>query len=159
MHRLLSLFSFCFCSSRSFQISSQCMLYIHCFHLYLWSSKSFINTIRMHSLETQFYFLSALPNRFNYRQNAYFRDIVFKGFSALPNRFKSRHNAFLKRHCFNFFLCSSNAFQIPSECMLWRHCCQKISEVTNLFKQCLNACLRDIAPGSYTSRTSDLIIW
>ena len=104
-------------------------------------------------------FLSSLPNRFNYRQIAYFRDIVFKGFSALPNRFKSRHNAFLKRHCFNFFLCSLNAFQIPSECMLWRHCCQKISEVTNLFKQCLNACFRDIAPGSYTSRTSDLIIW
>jgi len=33
------------------------------------------------------------------------------------------------------------------------------SAVPNRFKYRQTACVRDIAPGSYTSRTSDLIIW
>jgi len=39
---------------------------------------------------------SAVSNRFKYRQNAYFRDNVFKMFSAVPNRFKYRQNAYVR---------------------------------------------------------------
>ena len=76
---------------------------------------------------------STVPNRFKYRQNACLKDIVYKMFSAVPNRFKY---ACLKDIVFKMF-----------------------SAVPNRFKYRQNACFIDIAPGSYTSRTSDLIIW
>jgi len=36
---------------------------------------------------------------------------------------------------------------------------KKFSAVPNRLKYRYNTCFRDNAPGSYTSRTSDLIIW
>jgi len=62
MHALETLFSKKNCSSKSFQIVSECILERHCFH-----------------------FFSAIPNRFKYCQNACFRDIVFQKKSAVSN--------------------------------------------------------------------------
>jgi len=52
---------------------SECMLYLHCFDLFL------------------------------RRQNTCFRDIVFKTFSAVPNHFKSRHNTCFSYIAFIYF--------------------------------------------------------
>ena len=57
-------------------------------------------------------------------------------FSAVPNRFKYRHSTCFKDIVFKMF----SAFP--------KH-----------FKYIQNAFFRDTAPSSYTSRTSDLIIW
>ena len=79
------------------------------------------NTVRMHGSEI---FFSAVPNRFKYRHNACFRDIVLKNFSAVPNRFNYRQasECTIYRHCFQNSLCNSKSFQIPSACMLQRYC-------------------------------------
>ena len=58
MHAKVSLCQNDICSSKSFQIPSQCTIYRPCFC-----------------------FFSAVPNRLKYRQNACFRDIVFFFFS------------------------------------------------------------------------------
>ena len=55
---------------------------------------------------------SAVPNRFKYRRNAWFRDIVFK----------------------RKILCSSKSFQKMSECILRDIIFKKISVVLNRFK-------------------------
>ena len=156
MHLLPSLFVFIF--SLQFQI--------------VW------NTTTAHTLPLfVFIYFSAVPNRFNSRYNACFRNIAFICFSAVPNRFDN-----LRMHAletlFSFFLCSSKWFQISSECMRKRHCFQNdlcssdrfkychstwfndiviqmFSAFPNHFKYLQNAYFRDIAPGSYTS---DLII-
>ena len=77
----------------------------------------------------------AVPNRFKYRQNAYFRDIVFKLFSAVPNRFKYHQNAYVRDIVFKTF-----------------------SAVPNSFKYRQNACFRDITPGSYTFWFDNLVL-
>ena len=80
----------CFCSSKSFQISPECMLQRHCF---LCSSNSF----QIPPEVTLFsFFFSAVPNRFKYLQSAYFKEIVYYMFSVVPNRFKYRQNACFK---------------------------------------------------------------
>ena len=92
------------------------------------------NTVRMHASEILFSFVSAVPNRFKYRHNACFRDIVFifflqfqivsnigrrqnapfnvivfKIFSAVPNRFKYRQDA-----CFRDIVLIYFFFAIPN---------------------------------------------
>ena len=107
------------CKSKLFQIVSENILKRHCFifslqfpivlttdrmhaleTLFIFSLqfRIVLTTDSMHALETLFSFFSAVPNRFKYRQNACFRDIVF------------------------ILLCSFKSFQIPSECMFERHC-------------------------------------
>ena len=78
---------------------------------------------------------SAVPNRFKYRQNAYFRDIVLKVFSAIQNRFKYRQNAYFREIVLKVF-----------------------SAIPNRFKYRQNACVRDITPGSYTFWFDHLVI-
>ena len=158
MHALdVHCFHLFLCSSKSFQIPPECMLQRHCFHVF-----------------------SAIPNRFKYRQNTLFRDIVFKRLSAVQNRFKHCQNACLRdivfkrflqfqivfntvrmhvlETLFSFFLCSSKSFQIPTGCMPQRHFFHFFSAVPNRFKYRQNACFRDTAPGSYTSCTSDSVM-
>ena len=106
-------------------------------------------------------------NRFKYRHNAQFTDIISSFFSAVPNRFKYRNNAqftilvfiifccsksfqipsqcMLKLHCFHLFLCSSKSFNIPSECFRYivlNSFLQFQSVSTTVWRQ--NACFRDI---------------
>jgi len=68
-----------------------------------------------------FIYFSAVPNRFRYHQNAYFRDIVFIFFSAVPNRFRYHQNAWFKEIVYKLF-----------------------SAVPNRFKYRQNACFRDV---------------
>ena len=109
--------------SLQFQIRPECTIYRPCFH----------------------FFLSAVQNRFKYRQNAPFTVFVFILLSTVPNRFKYRHNAcfrdfvsiyfstvpnYIRVHAletlFSFLLCSSKSFQILSECMnVQRPICNK----------------------------------
>ena len=99
-----------------------------------------LNTVTMHNFTCTihvFNFFSAVPNCFQYCQNACFRDIVFKKFSAVQNCFNYRHNACFRDICFHFFsavpirfkyrhsacftdiaFIFSLQFQIPSQCML-----------------------------------------
>ena len=81
MHALLTLLS-------SISQSSECVLYLHCFHLFL------------------------------RRQNTCFRDIVFKTFSAVPNCFKCRHSAYFRNIVYIFSPKFPFFFQIPSDCVL-----------------------------------------
>ena len=65
-------------SSKSFLIPSQCTLQIHnCFQLFLYSTKSFQIPPECILQRDCFHFISAVPNRFRYHQNAYFIEIVF----------------------------------------------------------------------------------
>ena len=41
------------------------------------------NSTRMYALETLFNFFSVVPNRFKYRQNAFFKHIVFIFFKSI----------------------------------------------------------------------------
>jgi len=109
-----------FCISKSFEILSQCKLYHPCFHylFFYCSSKSFLNTTIVHAIKT-FCFdkFSAVPNNFQYRQNACLRENVFKIYSAVANRFKYRHNACCRDNVLRVSL-QFQLFQIPSERML-----------------------------------------
>ena len=106
-----------------------CFRDIYRFHFFLGSSKSRHNACFRY---IAFIYFFVVPNRIKYRHNACFRDIVFIFFLCSS---KNRQNAPFTVLVF-FFLCSSKSFQIPPECLP-----------------------RDIASGSYTSCTSDLIIW
>ena len=167
MHHLPSLFSLFLCSSKSFQIPSQCTIYHPCFQ------KD-----------------SAVPNRLKYHQNACLKDIVFKIFFAVPSRLKYRHSAYFKDIVFifsqqfqivsntvrthssvTFFskgflqfeivlntvrmhsletlfskkICSSKSFQLPSQCMLYTDIVSTFfSPVSNRFKYHQNASFRGI---------------
>ena len=102
------------------------------------SSKSFqIPSKCMHIIrDIVFKMFSAVQNSFNYRHNTCFKDIVFKMFSAVQNSFNYRHSTCFKDIVFKMF-----------------------SAFPNRFKYLQNAYFRGIAPGSYTSHISDLIIW
>ena len=71
--------------------------------MYIWE-----NTF---NLETLFSFFHAVPNRFKYRQNACFTDVVFIIFSAVPNRFKYHQNACFRDVVFNIFSAIPNRFK------------------------------------------------
>ena len=103
------------------------------------------NTVRMHGSEI---FFSAVPNRFKYRHNACFRDIVLKNFSAIPNRFKYRQHACFRDIVFIFFFAAFQiisttvfyssfrqfkSFKTLSECMLKEHCFQNVLCCSKLF--------------------------
>ena len=77
---------------------------------------------------------STVANRFKYRQNALFRDIVFKKFSAVAIRFKHCQNACLKDIIFQNFLCCCKSFQIPSEALFRDIVFKMFSAVSNTFK-------------------------
>jgi len=63
------------------------------------------NTVRTHALDTMFSFFSAVPNRFKYRQNARFRDIVFIFLLWLNLCVESLYN--FKKKCFFFILANT----------------------------------------------------
>ena len=102
-----------------------------------------------------FNMISAVPNRFKYRQRSHnipfsfssfflcssksfqipserpFSVLVFKVFTAIPNHFKCRQNApFTVPACFQNYLCNYKLFQIPSESTIYCHCFQNFQEAT-----------------------------
>ena len=136
-NNLPSLFSF-FRSSKSFKIPPECMLQRHCFQTFLFSSKSI-----------------PIPSECMLQKHCFQNNFFSSKSFQIPPQFM------LQRHCFQQQkICSSKSFQILSECMLWRHCFHVFPAAPNRFKYRQTACVRDTGPaGSYTSRTSDLIIW
>jgi len=71
---------------------------------------------------------SAVPDRFIYRQNACFRDIVFKIVSEVI-RVVSNSVRLHALACFQNCLCSSKiSFQIASECTSWLSMFSKLSD-------------------------------
>ena len=103
----------CF-SSLQFQIVSDTNI-MHA--LVLGSSKFCLDTSRAHVLKTLFSKCSLqFHNRFKYRQNAFFRDIVFKMFTEVI-RIVSNSVRLHALPRFQNCLCSSKiSFQIASEC-------------------------------------------
>ena len=122
-------------SSKLFQIRSECTIYRPCFHCfsavpnhfkYLHNAQFTIlvfkkirqfqiisNTIRRQNARFRdivFKMFSAVPNCLKYHQNACLKDIVFKIFFAVPSRLKYRHSAYFKDIVFIF----SQQFQIVS---------------------------------------------
>ena len=91
-----------------------------------------------HLASSSFLFLSAVPHRFKYRQNAPFSVLVFKMFSAVPNIFE-RQNAPFTVLVFNMFYevpyrirCRQNA---PFIVLVF----ESVSAVPNRFKFHQNA--------------------
>ena len=126
LHAKLSVLVFMFSSftysSKSFQIPQECMLWIHnCFQLFLYSTKSFQIPPECTLQRDCFPFISAVPNRFRYHQNAYFREIVFILFLQFQIVSDTTRMHTLQR-LFSCYPCSSKSFQTPPECMLQRHC-------------------------------------
>ena len=118
MHALETLFSNILCSSKSFQILSDCMFQRHYFQKDLCDSESF--QIRQNACfrHVVFNIFSAVPNRFKYYQNACFRHIVFKMFTEVI-RVVSNSVRLHALPCFQNCLCSSKiSFQIASECTI-----------------------------------------
>ena len=135
MHHYRLYFHF-FCSSKSFEIQSQCTFYHLCFHYYyfLLQFKIFLNITRVHALKTIFFLffslqfqivsntirmhaLETLFSKFTVqfqiasntvRMHALEIINVFKIFSAIPNRFKSRQNACFRDIVFIFFSAAPN---------------------------------------------------
>ena len=90
MHALdVHCFQLFLCSSKFFQIPPECMLWRHCFH-----------------------FFSAVPNRFKCRQNACFRDIIFKEILGSPKSFQIVSECMFQRYYFQKGFCGSESFQI-----------------------------------------------
>jgi len=83
-----------FCSSKLFQIPSQCTVY----HL-------------------AFIYFYAAPNCLIYHQNACLGDIVIKRICSSKS-FQILSKGIFRDIVFNIFLCSSKLFQIPSKCIL-----------------------------------------
>ena len=137
------------------------MYQLHCFHLFLCSSKSFNIPSECMLQRHCFKFFSAVSIRLNYRvasecmlQRHCFQQVFYSSKS-----FQIPSLCMFKRHYFQKVFYSSKQFQIVSECILQRNYIHFFSAVSNRFKYHQNAYFRDIAPGSYTSCTSDLIIW
>ena len=138
MHALGTSFSFIFsCSSKSFQKLSKCTIYRPCFLFFFAAVPNRLKCRHnlMHALDTLFSFFLCSSKSFQNPSEFTIYRPCFLFFSAVPNRLKCRHNACFRDVVFMFF-----------------------SAVPNRFKYHKNACFRDIAPGSYTSCTSDLII-
>ena len=109
MHHLASVLStFSLQIKISYQNVSYCTRKRPCFHLFSYSSKSFL-----------------IPH------NACFRWTLFSSISLQFQIVSDTTRMHTLETLFSFFLYSSKSFQIPPECMLKRHCiCVKNKTIT-----------------------------
>jgi len=101
-----------FCSSKLFQIPSQCTVFI-----FFCSSKLFQIPSQCTVYHLAFIYFYAAPNCLIYHQNACLGDIVIKRICSSKS-FQILSKGIFRDIVFNIFLCSSKLFQIPSKCIL-----------------------------------------
>ena len=83
-----------------------------------------LNTVTMRALDVHCFQLFLCSSKlFQYHQNACFKDIVFMFFSEVSNCFKYLQSACLKGVVLQMF----QIVLMPSECVLQRHCFPKMS--------------------------------
>ena len=103
--------------SLQFQLPPECTIYRPCFHFCLSAVQNRFK-YRQNAPFAVFVFIlfSTVPNRLKYRHNACFRDFVSIYFSAVPNRFKLHQSTCFRDIVFISSL-QSKSFQVLSKCM------------------------------------------